>query len=132
MRQLDLQLSVQSMPIITHAVSSKPVHGEVYSIHHYVIKFVSDLRQVVGFLRVFQFLPSIKLTTMIYWNIFNHFFIFILAAILIILKTETTTLSDDLFLCQVSKGSAAWSEFNICSPWLPWQRPPFWILSIAQ
>jgi hypothetical protein len=25
--------------------------GEVYSIHHYVIKFVSDLRQVGGFYR---------------------------------------------------------------------------------
>jgi hypothetical protein len=32
-----------------------------------------------------------------------------LAAILKILKT----LSDDLFLCQVSKGSAVWSEYNI-------------------
>ena len=30
-----------------------------------------------------------------------------------ILKTKSTTLSDDLFLCQVSKGSAVWSEFNI-------------------
>jgi hypothetical protein len=27
-----------------------PLTGEVYSIHHYVIKFVSDLRQVGGFL----------------------------------------------------------------------------------
>jgi hypothetical protein len=27
-----------------------PVRGEVYSIQHYVIKFVSDLRQVGGFL----------------------------------------------------------------------------------
>jgi hypothetical protein len=34
-----------------------PVHGEVYSIQHYVIKFVSDLRQVGGFLR---FPPPIK------------------------------------------------------------------------
>ena len=33
---LDLQLPVQS-------VSSNPVHREVYSIQHYVIKFVSDL-----------------------------------------------------------------------------------------
>jgi hypothetical protein len=24
----------------------KPVHGEAYSIQHYVIKFVSDLRQI--------------------------------------------------------------------------------------
>jgi len=47
-------------------VSSNPVHGEVYSIQHYVIKFVSDLRQVVGFLCVFQFPPQIKLTATIY------------------------------------------------------------------
>jgi hypothetical protein len=33
----------------------------VYSIQHYVIKFVSDLRQVGGFLRVFRFPPPIKL-----------------------------------------------------------------------
>jgi hypothetical protein len=32
-----------SVPIITYVVSSNPVHGEVYSIQHYVIKFVSDL-----------------------------------------------------------------------------------------
>jgi hypothetical protein len=47
---LDLQLPVQSVPITTKVVSSNPVHGEVYSIQHYVIKFVSDLRQVGGFL----------------------------------------------------------------------------------
>ena len=38
-----------------------------------------------------------------------------MAAILKILKTKSTTLSDDLFLCQVSKGSAVRSEFNIFS-----------------
>ena len=37
---------MQSVPIITNVVSSKPIHGEVYSIQHDVIKFVSDLRQV--------------------------------------------------------------------------------------
>jgi hypothetical protein len=36
-----------------------------------------------------------------------------LAAILKILKTKSTTLSDNLFLCQISKESAVWSEFNI-------------------
>ena len=36
-----------------------------------------------------------------------------MAAILKILKTKSTTLRDDLFLCQVSKGSAVRSEFNI-------------------
>ena len=37
--------------------------GEVYSKQHYVIKFVSDLQQVGGFLRVLQFAPPIKLQT---------------------------------------------------------------------
>jgi hypothetical protein len=46
-------------------VSSNPVHGEVYSIQHYVIKFGSDLRQVSGFLQALQFPPPIKLTTTI-------------------------------------------------------------------
>ena len=50
--QLDLQLPVQSVPITTKVMSSNPVHGEVYSIQHYVIKFVSDLRQVGGFFQV--------------------------------------------------------------------------------
>ena len=37
-----LQLHVQSVPITTKIVSSNPVHGEVYSIQTYLIKFVSD------------------------------------------------------------------------------------------
>jgi hypothetical protein len=41
-------------------VSSKLVHGEVYMIQHYVIKFVSDMQQVSGFLWVYQFPPPIK------------------------------------------------------------------------
>ena len=36
-----------------------------------------------------------------------------MAAIWKILKTKSTTLRDDLFLCQVSNGSAVRSEFNI-------------------
>jgi hypothetical protein len=57
----DLQLPVQSMSITTKVVSSNFVHGEVYSIQHYVIKFVIDIRQDGGFLRVFRFPPPIKL-----------------------------------------------------------------------
>jgi hypothetical protein len=57
---LDLQLPVQSVPITTEVVSWNPVHGEVYSIQHYVIKLISDLRQVGGFLRGFP--PPIKPT----------------------------------------------------------------------
>jgi hypothetical protein len=39
----------------------EPHSIEVYSIQHYVIKFVNDLRQVGGFLRVLWFSPPIKL-----------------------------------------------------------------------
>jgi len=42
----DVQLPVQSVPIITKVVSLNSVHHEVYSIQRYVIKCVSDLRQV--------------------------------------------------------------------------------------
>jgi hypothetical protein len=51
-------LPVQSVPIATN-VRSNPNKSEVYSIQHYVIKFVSDLGQVDGLLR---FPPPIKLT----------------------------------------------------------------------
>ena len=48
---LDLQLPLPSVPITTKIVSSNLVHGEVYSIQHYVLKFACDLKQVGGFLR---------------------------------------------------------------------------------
>jgi len=40
-----IEFIVQSMPITTKVVSLNPTHGEVYSIQHYVIKFVSYFRQ---------------------------------------------------------------------------------------
>jgi hypothetical protein len=74
---VDLQLLMQSVPITTKIVSSIPVQarctrykfdsrsGEVYSIQHYVIKFVSDLGQVSDFLQAPEFPPPIKLTAII-------------------------------------------------------------------
>ena len=62
------------LEILALSVSNQEVQrglGEVYSIPHYVIKFVSMLRQVRGFLWVLRFPPSIKLTVTIYkcnWN----------------------------------------------------------------
>ena len=56
---LDLQLPAQSVSITINVVSSNPVHGEVYSMEYYVIKFVS------AFLRALRYPPSIKLTSMI-------------------------------------------------------------------
>ena len=56
----DLQQPVKSVPITINVVGSNPVHGEVYSIQHYVIKFVSILRQVGSFPLI---PPPIKLTS---------------------------------------------------------------------
>ena len=50
----------------TKVVSSNPVHGEVYFTQHYVIKLVSYLRQVGGFLRCPH---PIKQTATIHLNI---------------------------------------------------------------
>jgi hypothetical protein len=61
-RKLDLQLLVQSVPITTKIVSSNLAHDEVYSIQHFVIKFVSELQQVHDLLRVLWFPPPTKLT----------------------------------------------------------------------
>jgi hypothetical protein len=62
---VELKLPMRSMSITTQSVSSYPAHGEVYLIQLYVIKFVSDVRQVGGFLRVLWFPLPIKLTAMI-------------------------------------------------------------------
>ena len=43
---LDLQLPMHSVSITSNVVSLNSPHGEVYSILRFVIKFVSDLRQV--------------------------------------------------------------------------------------
>ena len=77
LRSLDNKekIPVQSVPITTKAVSSNPVHAEVYSIQHYVIKVVSDLRQVGGFLRVLRFPPPINITEILLnvaLSIINH------------------------------------------------------------
>ena len=52
----------------TYAISAITMEFESQSgqgVQHYVIKFVSDLRQVGGFLRIFRFPPPIKLTATI-------------------------------------------------------------------
>jgi hypothetical protein len=54
-------LDVQSVSITTNVVGSIPSHGGVYSIHHYLIKFVNDLRQFGGILWVLRFPPPIIL-----------------------------------------------------------------------
>ena len=59
--------------ITTYAMSTyhhysfefEPRSGEVYSIQHFMNKFVSYLRQADGFLLVLRLLPPIKLTTTI-------------------------------------------------------------------
>jgi hypothetical protein len=48
--------------ITSNVVNLNPADGEVYSIQHYVIEFVSDLRQVFCFLQVLQFPLQIPAT----------------------------------------------------------------------
>jgi hypothetical protein len=62
---VDLKLPMRSVSNTTQSVSSYSAHGEVYLIQLYVIKFVSDVRQAGGFLRVLWFPLPIKLTAMI-------------------------------------------------------------------
>jgi hypothetical protein len=56
------QLPVQSVPIITNVVSYNPAQERCT---RYNIKFVSDLRQISGFLRVLRFPPGIQPTATI-------------------------------------------------------------------
>jgi hypothetical protein len=65
----DLQVHVHSVPITTKVVCSNHAHGEIYSILHYVIKFISDLQQVGDFLRIFRFSPPINWLSRYNWNI---------------------------------------------------------------
>ena len=51
---------MQSVPITTNVVRSNTTHGKEYAIQHYVIKFVSYLEQVGGFLRVKRVSPTNK------------------------------------------------------------------------
>ena len=58
---LDLHLPMHSVPITINVVNSNPAHGELYSIQHYMIKFVSDLRQVGCFLPPINLIATIQL-----------------------------------------------------------------------
>ena len=58
---LDLQLPRCNQSLSPLMLESRSGQG----VQHYVIKIVSDLRQVGGFLWVLQFPPQIKLTTTI-------------------------------------------------------------------
>ena len=62
---LIVQLPVQSVPITTTVESLNTVHGEVYPIQQYVIKFASYLQQVGVFLRVIRFPSPMQLTVTI-------------------------------------------------------------------
>jgi hypothetical protein len=62
---INVSTHLQSVPITTNVVSSNPTHDELYSIQHYVIKFVSDVQQVGGFLRVLWSPPPISMTATI-------------------------------------------------------------------
>ena len=59
---------MQSVPITTN-IELESSSGEMYSIQHYVIKFVSDLRQVCGFFGLSGFLHDIaEIMLKVAWN----------------------------------------------------------------
>ena len=49
MSVLYVKMENKPVPITTKIVISNLVHGDVYSIQHYMIMFVSDLWQIIGF-----------------------------------------------------------------------------------
>jgi len=79
---------VQSVPITSKVASWSPADGEIYSIKHYVIEFVSDLRQVCRFLQILQFPLQIKLTATYLTEILLR----------VVLNTITLTLSLQKFI----------------------------------
>ena len=93
--------AISALPITTNVVSSSLIHGKVCSIQHYVIKFVSDLRQVSGFLRVLRIPPPIKRYN---WNIVESG-----------VKHHTLTLSlkSDLKLINIIKRNVG--QITICT-----------------
>ena len=58
-------LQVDKEKLLYNYSSIPNIKKNHWTIQHYVIKFVSDLRQVSGFLQVLQFPPPIKLTAII-------------------------------------------------------------------
>jgi hypothetical protein len=55
------KIKVSIMPLKGNAPASYKAYSDWTFTQHYVITFISVLRQVGGFLRVFQFPPPIKL-----------------------------------------------------------------------
>ena len=100
---------MQSVHITSKVVSSNPIHGEVYSIQHYVIEFVSDLQQVGGFS-----LDSPVSST----NKTDHHDI---AEILlkIVLDTITHPIALILSLDCTNKNNIGFYIFSIAFDWLP-------------
>jgi hypothetical protein len=71
-------LSMQLMPITTNVMSSNPAYGEVYSIHYYLIKFVTDLLLLTYVDPVFvlsMFCYDIMQSSWVEENLYRFFFI---------------------------------------------------------
>jgi hypothetical protein len=64
--QLALQLSVQSVPITTKVVSSNLVHGKEYLIQQYVIKFVSDLLNMIYNCHLHNSICNLNISTLLF------------------------------------------------------------------
>jgi hypothetical protein len=60
---------MQSVPITTNVVSSNPAHCEVYSIQHYVIKFVIKMIMIMNTIVFFFINTNMIMNTIVFFFI---------------------------------------------------------------
>jgi hypothetical protein len=107
-------------------VSSNPVRGEVYSIQHYVMKFVHDLQQVGGFLRVLRFPQPIKLalvffSSLVIYVMNQYYYKFLLKTIVFSCKFPGHKVSFARYMVfyVVSVICSSSQSLEICQPLVP-------------
>jgi hypothetical protein len=92
---------MQSVPITTKVVSLNTVHRKVYSMQNYVIKFVSNLRQVGGFKQKRGYLGQYcmqRFGFMVFNATFNNISVISWQSVLLVEKTtDLSQVTDKLY-----------------------------------
>jgi hypothetical protein len=107
----------------------------VYLIQHYVIKFVSDLWQVYGFLQVLRFPPPIKLTVMIYsWLSLSWIRLTRISGWVEFLSKSRTSLCINIYNLTPVKSNSDESKFRLSriKVLVPRCRKPYYLHSLSQ
>ena len=107
----------------------------MYLIQHYVIKFVSDLWQVYGFLQVLRFPPPIKLTVMIYsWLSLSWIRLTRISGWVEFLSKSRTSLCINIYNLTPVKSNSDESKFRLSriKVLVPRCRKPYYLHSSSQ